>query len=78
MAISGSGNWIPSQGYAVNWRGEVERAGSTQNKPRECVMSVEEAVKALRDGEPGTIVNIDVRYGNPAKLVALWDDERLR
>lgn len=69
MAISGSGGWVPSQGYTLNWRKELERVGYTQNKPREAVLSVEEAAAKLLS-EPGVVVHIDVSY-SPLKRGSL-------
>ena len=77
MAISGSGGWFPSQAYSLNWRGELERVGYTQNRPRESVLSVEEAATKLLN-EPDAIVAIDVRDGNPAKLTGLIEDGKFR
>lgn len=70
------GETIRAQAYSVDWQGRLKPVGGVSSS--ESVLTVEAAVQALRDGDPGTVVQIDMRGDNPARLIALWEDERMR
>jgi len=76
MAVSGSGGWIPSLRYSLDWQSQPVGVGITQNKEREfvysditqdCAGNIEAAARLIVNGTP---CNIDVRYLQVVKLKA--------
>ena len=64
MAIAGSGNWTPSRQVRLV-DGRLEWLGYAQNRPRELIPPIPDAVAFLRRGET---VSVDVRAPQMAEL----------
>lgn len=58
MAIAGSGGWVPSN-WARLRNGRLEFVAITQNKPKELIVPLDEAVDRLQRGE---VVTVDARW----------------
>ena len=68
MAVSGSGGWVPSATFIYRNK-RLVRIGIVQNKPKEVLVSLEDAAKSLFGSDGNKIVTVDIRRTNHLELV---------